>query len=213
MLQSILNKRVAYALGKAAAITGTPVSVFRPSGSSYPTQGTPYTSLYCAFDVAPDFKFVSTAKPDHAYVALLADPTLVRQGDYLIGDDVHFVGRIEPLRPALCVLCTQTIDFLETDVSTSAGTNAYGGRTAATDTAVALGWPVSMSPRFRSGTDITKLPSDTRSAFYEVLAPPIPGLTLTFGMRIRDAEQQEYEIISTDLSPFGWKLAVGLATT
>ncbi len=213
MLQSLLNKRIANGLAKSAAINGVAELLFRPSGLSGPVAGPPFGTLYCAFDVAPDFKLLSTARPDHAYASLLADPTLVRQGDYLVGEDTHFVARVEPLRPALCVLCTQTVDFLVSDVQTSAGANGYGGRTAETDAIVAGGWPVSMSARSRAGTDVTKLPSDTRAAFYEVLAPPIPGLELSFGMRLRDPILQEYEIISADFSPFGWKLLVGLATT
>ena len=130
-----------------------------------------------------------------------------------MGDDTHFVARIEPLRPALCVLCNQVVDFLDADVITTAGTNAYGGRTDDTDALIAQGWPVSMSARTHSEQDVTKLPSDTRSAYYDVLVPLIPGVSLSFGMRLQDSTGQDYEIVSTELSVFGWRLLVGLATT
>ena len=123
------------------------------------------------------------------------------------------MARVEPLRPALCVLCDQTVDFLNTDTTTVAGTNSYGGRTTDTDTVIAEGWPVSMSARTRGDVDVTKLPSDTRAAYYDVLAPPIPGVLLTFGMRIQDSNAQDYEVISAEISQFGWRLLVGLATT
>lgn len=176
-------------------------------------EGTPFGSLYCAFDVKPDFKLVSTAQPNHAYSALLADPSAVQQGDYLVGDDIHFVARVEPLRAALCVLCDQTLDFLSSDITTSAGTNSYGGGSSTSDVLLAQGWPVSMSARTRGEADVTKLPSDTRAAYYDVLVPPIPGVFLTFGMQLRDTTGQEYEVMSAELSLFGWRLLAGLTTT
>ncbi|NPD67863.1 hypothetical protein HN018_10840 [Lichenicola cladoniae] len=213
MLQTTISARIAYGLARAASIVGADHMLYRPTTADRPVAGSPFGTIFCAFDVKPDFRFVSTAQPTHSYAALLADPSLVRQGDYLVGDEIHFIARIEPLRPALCVLCDQTLDILTTAVATSAGTNGYGGRTSDTDAVVAQGWPVSMSVRSRAGQDVTKLPSDTRAAYYDVLAPPIPRVVLTFGMRVRDPAGQSYQIVSAELSPFGWKLVAGLATT
>lgn len=213
MLQSLINTKIALGLARAASIVGSTQSLYRPTSASLPVAGTPFGNIYCAFDIRPDFKLLATAQPNHSYAALLADPTIVQRGDYLVGEDTYFVARVEPLRPALCVLCDQTLDFLDTDTTTSAGTNAYGGRTSDTDGIIAEGWPVSMTVRTRGETDITKLPSDTRAAYYDVLAPPIPGILLTFGMRIQDSNAQDYEIISAEMSQFGWRLLVGLATT
>ena len=213
MLQSDINNRISLGLAKAASILGVRQTLYRPTTAFLPVSGLPYGSIYCAFDVNPDFRLISTAQPGHSYVALLADPSLVQQGDYLVGDDTHFVARIEPLRPALCVLCNQVVDFLDSDVTTTAGTNAYGGRMDDTDALIAQGWPVSMSVRTHSEQDVTKLPSDTRAAYYDVLAPPMHGVSLSFGMRLQDNTGQDYEIVSVELSVFGWRLLVGLATT
>ena len=213
MLQSVINRKIAFGLARAASIIGASQALYRPLTANLPISGTPYGSIYCAFDVTADFRMISTAQPSHSYAALLADPSLVQQGDYLVGDDTHFIARVEPLRPALCVLCDQTLNVLNTAVTTSAGTNAYGGRTSDTDTIVAQGWPVSMTARTRGGQDTTKLPSDTKAAYYDVLAPPIPGITLVFGMRLRDVDGQDYDIVSAEFSPFGWRLLAGLITT
>ncbi|WP_419729531.1 hypothetical protein [Lichenicola sp.] len=213
MLQSMINARIALGLARAASIVGASHLLYRPTSATTPVAGTPLATLFCAFDVRPDFRLISTAQPGHSYASLLADPTMVQQGDYLVGDEIHFVAKVEPLRAALCVLCDQTVDFLNTAVATTAGSNGYGGRTSDTDLVVAQGWPVSMAARNRAGQDITKLPSDTKAAYYEVLVPPIPNVFLTFGMRLQDVNLQSYEIISAELSPFGWRLVAGLATT
>ena len=213
MLQSTINARVAFGLAKAASILGTNQTLYRPTTAFLPTTGSPLASIHCAFDVNPDFRLVATAQPGHNYAVMLGDPTMVRQGDYLVGDDIHFVARVEPLRPALCVLCNRLVDFLSSDTMTGAGTNSYGGRTDDTDALIAQGWSVSMSARTHSEQDITKLPSDTRAAYYDVLAPLIPNVMLSFGMRLQDDTGQDYEIMSTELSSFGWRLLVGVATT
>ena len=213
MLQPTINARIALGLAKAASILGSSQALYRPTTAFLPISGPPVASIHCAFDPSPDFKFLTTAQPGHSYAVMLADPALVQQGDYLIGGDTHFVARVEPLRPALCVLCTQMVDFLSSDTTTGAGTNAYGGRTDDTDALIAQGWAVSMNARTHSEQDVTRLPSDTRAAYYDVLGPPIPGVMLSFGMRLQDGTGQNYEIVSAELSPFGWRLLVGAATT
>ena len=213
MLQATINDKVSLGLGKAASILGASQMLYRPMTAYQPVSGAPVGSINCAFDVNPDFRLISTAQAGHSYAALLPDPSTLRPGDYLVGEDTHFIARVEPLRPALCVLCNQTIDISSTDLVTNAGTNAYGGRTDDTDTIVAQGWPVSMSVRTHSEQDVTKLPSDTRAAYYDVLMPPIPAVMLAFGMRVQDAAGQDYEIVSAELSSFGWRLLVGISTT
>ena len=213
MLQPTINARIALGLAKAASILGSSQALYRPTTAFLPISGPPLANIHCTFDPSPDFKFLATAQPGHNYAVMLADPALVQQGDYLISDDTHFVARVEALRPALCVLCTQMVDFLSSDTTTGAGTNAYGGRMDDTDALIAQGWAVSMTARTHSEQDVTRLPSDTRAAYYEVLGPPIPGVMLSFGMRLQDSTGQDYEIVSAELSPFGWRLLVGIATT
>jgi len=213
MQQSIIAARVGFGLSRAAGILGTDIKLFRPTTATRPVSGDPLMTLYGEFDVSALFAMRSTERSNDSFVSFLGDPNQVQVGDYLVGRETHFVARVEPLRPALCVLCDQVVNVLSTVTATAAGTNAYGGRTDATDTLVAEGWPVSMMARGRVSSSSTKLPSDTRTIYYEVLMPPVPGLTLSFGMRLQDSDAQEYEVTSAELSPFGWKLLVGLATT
>jgi hypothetical protein len=212
--EGLVNARIDAALGKAARIVGRPQSLYRPTSSTNPTDGTPFTTIYAAFDVHADFKLISTAQQNRSFVTLLADPSLVEKNDCLVGDDLYFVSRVEPLRPSLCVICNYVIDiFSASTATTSAGSNSYGGLAPASSVTIATGWPASMTARTRGEVDVTRLPSDVRAAYYDVLLPEIPGVQLTFGMQIQDASGQLYEIISADLSLFGWKLFAGLVTT
>lgn len=212
MLASTLHQRIAYGLAKAAAITGSAQPVYRPLTSNDPVSGVPLRMLTCAFDNSATFPFRSTALPGHPLEYLLGDPTLVLAGDYIVGDEAHFVAAVEPLRPALCVRCNQTVSILNPDLSTSAGTNAYGGRTADSDVVIARNWPVSMLSRGRLDTQDAKLPGDTRAGSFGILCPPIPNVVIEYGMRVQDAAGQNYSITSAEFSQFGWNLLLGIAS-
>jgi hypothetical protein len=213
LLQSTLSARIAYGLGKAADIVGNAQAQYRPTTANAPVAGSPLRMLTCAFDNSPTFIMRSTALPGHPFSVLLGDPSLVQAGDFIIGDDTHFVARVEPLRPALCILCNQVVNILNPDVTSTAGTNAYGGRTADTDTTIAQGWPVSMLLRTRTDTEDARLPGDIKAGSFSVSCPVIPGVLIEYGMRLQDANAQDYTIIGAELSPFGWSLLAELATT
>ena len=85
--------------------------------------------------------------------------------------------------------------------------------TSASNTLLASAWPMSILAKTRSEQDVTKLPSDTRSAFFEVLMPSIPGLTLGLGLCLQDPNSQVYVIMSSETTVYGCKLLVGIATT
>ena len=214
MDQATIQARIGYGLAKAAGIVGASFSQYRPNGALDPLViGSSISTLPCAMDHSPSLTLLAPTPPGHPFALLLADPAQMQPGDYLVGSDTYFVSRIEPLQPAWCVLCNMTMNILDTAQTTTAGTNAYGGVTSATNTMLARGWPMSVLAKTRGEQDVTKLPSDTRSAFYEVLSPSIPGVPMVVGLCLEDAAAQTYEIMNIELTDYGYKLLVGLATT
>ena len=201
-------------LARAASILGVEFSQYRPSTAMDPLlAGSSMQMLHCVFDYSPGLDLKAPTPYGHPFTHLIGDPAQIQAGDYLVGDETFFVSRVERLHPAWCVLCNMTLNILDTAQTTSAGTNSYGGVTSASNTMVARGWPMSMLAKTRGEQDITKLPSDTRSAFYEVLMPVIPGLTLGSGLCLQDANAQLYEIMSSETTAYGCRLMVGVATT
>lgn len=130
-----------------------------------------------------------------------------------MGDATWFVAHIEPLRPPSCILCNHIVTLLIPDTASNAGSNAYGGRTAQTDMAVAGGWPASVLAKTHIEMDPTRLPSDTKVAFFEVLLPIMPQTQITFGMRLLDENGLSYSVASAELSVSGWRLSVATQTT
>ena len=214
MNQATIQTRISRGLAKAASILGQPFAQYRPLTSFDPLlTGSAIATLFCAFDYGPDLTLIKPTPADHPFAMLIADPGSVELGDYISGEDTYFVSRVEPLRPAWCVLCNMTMNVLDTAQTTTAGTNSYGGVTSATNTILASGWPMSVLSKTRGAQDITKLPSDTRSAFFEVLLPPIPGVVLGSGLCLQDVNSQTYDIMNVETTNYGTRLLVGLATT
>lgn len=214
MDQTQIQTHISKGLAKAASIIGTSLTQYRPVTTMDPiSAGSAIGTVMCAVDVNAGFTFAAPVPSAHPFAFLLADPGVLQAGDYLTGTDTYFVSRIEPLQPAWCVLCNMTLDILDTAQSSSAGANSYGGVTSANDTLLARGWPMSMLAKTRGEQDVTKLPSDTRSAFFEVFMPSIPGLTLGLGLCLRDLNAQIYVVMSFETTAYGCKLIVGLATT
>ncbi len=214
MDQATVQAHIARGLAKAASSVGANFAQYRPTSSMNPlASGNLIATLPCATDLNPELKLDAATPPDHPFTHLIADPGRLQPGDYLVGTETYFVSRVEVLRPAWCVLCNMTFNILDTAQVTAAGTNSYGGMTSASNTLLAQDWPMSILAKTRSEQDVTKLPSDTRSAFFEVLMPSIPGLTLGLGLCLQDPNSQIYVIMSSETTIYGCKLLVGIATT
>ena len=214
MDQPTIQSHIARGLAKAASIVGANFTQYRATSSMNPlSSSNVIATLPCAMGFDSGLTLTSATPPDHPFTHLIADPGQLQPGDYLVGSETYFVSRVEVLRPAWCVLCNMTFNILDTAQATAAGTNSYGGMTSASNTLLAQGWPMSILAKTRSEEDVTKLPSDTRSAFFEVLMPTIPGLTLGLGLCLQDPNSQIYVIMSSETTIYGCKLLVGVATT
>ena len=215
MDQTSLQRLIDRGLAKAATIVGTDFIQYRPTTAMDPlSSGSSIGILVCAVDTTASFALVSPVLPNHPFALLLADTARLRSGDYLVGSmDTYFVSRIQPLQPAWCVLCNMMFNILDTAQVTTAGTNSYGGITRANNVVLARNWPMGMFAKTKSEQDVTKLPSDTRSAFFDVSMPSIPGLKLGLGLCLQDTDGQIYIIMSSETTAYGCRLLVGLATT
>ncbi len=214
MDQAAVQTHIARGLAKAASIVGATFTQYRATSPMNPlASSNVIATLPCAMDVDASLSLASATPPDHPFAHLIADPGQLQAGDYLVGSATYFVSRVEVLQPTWCVLCNMTFNILDTAQATAAGTNSYGGMTSASNTLLAQAWPMSILAKTRSEQDVTKLPSDTRSAFFEVLMPAIPGLTLGLGLCLQDPNSQIYVIMSSETTVYGCKLLVGIATT
>ena len=211
--QAQLETLIAAGLVKAANVLGSSFELFRPVGAAGPLTGAPVTSLMAAFDPTVELSVRSPNFQRSNQALLIGDPTIVEAGDYLVGTQTWFVSHVEALRPAICILCNRTLSVSIPAAASAVGANSYGGSTTATNTVVASGWPASVLTKTHIEIDPTKLPTDTKTSFFEILLPAIPGVVLEFGLILQDDLGQIYIVAAAELSIGGWRLLAGIETT
>lgn len=214
MDQARMQSLVAAGLARAALRIGAGYAQYRPRAATAPLGAAPIATIMGIFDPDPDLAMIGVEDRHAAFASFLGDMSGLLPGDYLVGtDDTWFVAHLEKLRPALCVRCNRTLSVLAATETPAIGSTSYGGRTSATDTVLASGWPASLLSKAHVEGESAHLPDDVKIEFSEALLPPITGVTVTHGMRLRDDFGQSYFIASSELSVTGWRLAVGLETT
>lgn len=212
MSQAKLDRLVGRGLSKAASRLGVPFSVFRAVDQTSPLAGVPAGSVNLAYTSGTAFDFRDALPPSKPYVHLLCDASSLLAGDYLVGTETLFVLRKDPLRPASGVLCNVLLSVLQAPATPQPGTNGYGGYTSDSSAIVADDWPASLLLKNRTEADPTRLPSDTRSAYYCALLPNIPGVSIRAGMFLKDSAGALYRIASAQGSAFGWIINAALQT-
>jgi hypothetical protein len=212
--QAAIQAHVAFGYAKAAAVLGAAVQQIRPTTAFLPLTQPVHATPTAFFDQDASFGMKKpwsrrTAGGAEGFVAI--DTTDVLPGDILVGADVYFVTRYEPIRPCQVVLTDTLMDILEPAAAATPGVIQPGvvsqqGRTSTNTPVIATGWPAAKRAGGRSEIDATKLPSDARATSWTVLLPLIPGITITRQTLLRDETGIEYTVSAANLSQFGYEL-------
>ena len=204
---------IASGLARAGAIAGAPLQQFRPAGVFDPLGAGPIGTVVGIVDATDALNLRRSDFRHGVEGTLIGDTTNLLVGDYLVADRTYFVAQTEPLRPATCILCNRTLSISQPGSPQNTGANAYGGQSVAGNVLIAAGWPASVLPRSHIEIDPTKLPSDVKTAFFDIALPSSLGLTLSYGLVLGDDYGQSYTISSAALALGGWKIIAGITTT
>jgi hypothetical protein len=216
--------------GYAADVLGASFAVYRPSGPLSPTDLTrQIATLLAKFDVSPTFAHRQPSNYKNPIYYLLADASMLLPGDYLVGaQGTWYVAGIEPNVPPLCIACNRTLTLTRTsdnDATHAGGARGYGGRitrpSAAEATAglgetpLMTGWPASvlLGTKGESAPATGRLPTDTRSPWWSIKLPAVPGVTLGNTDRVTDDLGRAYTVSAAELTDLGWNLTAVEAIT
>jgi hypothetical protein len=203
-----IQQRIYYGYAKAAQYIGTAFAQYRPSSANNPVTGTPLNAALPASFNAQDMKY---SKPN-GYAKpcwyCLADGTQLQVFDYLVSaGKTYFVAAMQPLLPILAVECNRTVNVTRPQVQTAVGgITDYEGTTATNETPLMAGWPASILQGSKGEKGEIVLPGDVRNAWWVVLFPSTPGVTLRAGDLIRDELNRRYIISSAELTDLGWRI-------
>lgn len=210
-----IQAKVYRGLGIGAKHLGTPFSIYRAVGPNAPLSPDNLSgTLLCAFSAEASYAFVAPplyAKPLRFGVF---DGSQTLPGDYLVGDTgTYFIASQEILAPILLVTCNRTISFTKAAAPVLLGLNPPGGETESTDVDMQAGWPASVLQGTKGENSATKLPGETRVAWWTILVPAWPGILFHMGDQLSDEIGRRYIVSSAELSMLGWRMTAAQAET
>ncbi len=210
-----IQAKVQASYGVAARILGTQAQQYRPFNPMDPVGGAALLgTLNVAFDSEPAFPLSRPAKPGQAIFYLLGDAAGLALGDYLIAQDgTFFVASMENVKPAMVLRTNATLTLVRPQTGTSAGTNAPGGDSTATETTLLAGWPACVLSAGRGDRSDVDLPGDIRMGGWEILLPPTLSVDIRSDDILVDTDLLRRVVIEAELSPTGWRIQAVQETT
>ncbi len=200
---------------KAASRIGLTYNHYRPTGAANPTgAGNLLGTVVAAFDDNSNYQFQKPNLYGHPEKFVLVDGSLVRPGDYIIGNgDTFFVADLPRLLPIPAMQCNVTIDVMRPASSDGYGEQPYGGDAVADEVPIMSQWPAWIDQGTKGERGDTHLPGDVRMGWYRVLLPAWAGAVIDAFDVINDNLGRRYKVSSAELSPLGWRLTAMLAQT
>jgi hypothetical protein len=198
MDRNTIQARLNHGLSIVGGLLGTSFEQYRPSLALQPL-GASIGSLQGAVANLPGYSLGRPAGFGEAVRIWMGDGSGLQVGDVLVGDgQTVFVAETRSLQPVLLIDCNTTLQF-----SIWSASGAYGG---GSEIATATGWPASLRLHGRGGADPAALPSDSRTAEWEVLLPAIPGVVLHEDMRMIDTDLRRFVLAGVERTALGYRL-------
>ena len=203
--------RIAQLTSRAFALSalrvGTPSHLYRPTGAGNPIMP---ANLLATLPVAASTDNLKFRRPD-AYATplhqLLVDTSQTQVGDYLVGSKTFFIVDQGPMTPVNAVLCNAVLSVHRPTASDSVGAvAAYGGDEAATEAVIMDSFPASLLQGTKGEKGDVNLPGDTRSPWWSVLMPALPGIRILTDDVLVDASGTRYVVSSPELTAMGWRM-------
>ena len=207
-LQTIVYKGYA----KAAVRIGLSFNQFRPTSANTPLSNA-LAAILAAFDSSNQYTFKSPNEYGDPIWIVLADGTLLKEGDYLVGNNglnanTYFIAAKQPLLPILAIDCNGQIKIDRQIAPISVGTQSYGGmndNNAQTILGNNVKWPASILLGGRSQSS-TGLPAGVKNAAWRILLPPSVPVVIQSDDIITDNLNRRFSIEAAELTDLGWRI-------
>lgn len=214
--QALVQAKVNYGFGKAAAAVGSTCQWYRPSGTGPAIGGATWLgTIPVLFDTAPDMLMKAPsryAKDDDWYGAF--DATNVCVGDYFTDPKLgtFFVAAIEYLKPSRLVRCNRVITVARPG-SPAPGPAYYGGDVSADESTLITSWPASIVQGTKGEKGEVNLPGDIRLPWFNIILPLSVPVQIKTADNVTDdqAIPIRYTISSAEQTPLGWRFTAGAA--
>lgn len=213
--------RISRGYGRASAVVGNPVDVFRPYGASDPIvlPNRVFTGRMAAIatgtvgtSAAP---FLTAPKFGDADLAAMMDARGLQSGDYIQDDAaIYFLHSVETFGTPRAVWCNCRVTVKRPDGGT-AGSGYYGGDVRANETALVTSWPASVRQLGAGRQHEAGLPGDVPATGYQVLLPSSVPVQIRASDVIEDDQTlpMRFIVAGAEQSALGWRIQARLAVT
>src|SRR5450830_590971 len=207
-----LQSKIYKGYGQAAKRIGPINTVYRAT-SALAAMGQTVAAINASFN-SEDMTYSRPNKYGKPTWFGLFDGTLVRVGDYLVGEQgAFFVAQMQLTLPILMVQCNRTVNFLRAPAAAGVGALGYGGITEENEQTLMSGWPASVLQGTKGEKGDAVLPADTKTPWWNILVPAYPGVVLRSSDIATDDLDRRYTISSAELTDAGWRLTAMQAVT
>jgi len=205
-----------------AQVLGLPFDLFRPRTTGPVATLTNFVQSIPAW-ITADPNLMSARAFDYGKPRGFAavNPGVVQVGDYLQGaltvggpTETFFVASMDIPAPIQVVRCNHALTFYRPSAGTP-GASYYGGDLTTNQTTLVTSWPAAIIQGTKGNDGDTKLPSDQRLPWVQILMPNVLGVQFRFADFAYDDQPQpcRYELSSTELTPLGWRLTASLVVS
>lgn len=205
---NLLQAKIYAGYAKAAAKIGLIFSQYRPTSAVDALYATNKLRTLPASFNAEDMGYSRPNKYGKATWYCLADGSLLARGDYLDGNgSTYFVAAMQPLLPILVVECNRVVSIYRPQQQEGVGAVGYGGNTIDNQTAIVTNFPASILQGSKGEKNEVSLPGDTRSPWWIVLLPNIPGdAYLRTDDVLIDDFGRRFTLSSVEQTDLGWRI-------
>jgi len=211
--QALVQSKVYYGLGKAAAALGASCPWYRPNGVGAALASPNQIGTMNAGFQIPGANYMQPSRYAKAEWWGLFDGN-AQVGDYLIEPRLgtFFIASLEPIHYPQCIRCNATLTFSRPGAG-QPGLTYYGGDVTATETPLITSWPASVLQGTKGNEGELRNPGDLRLPWFIILLPPTPGVELLPSDMVKsdDAIPRLFTLSSCELSALGWRLTASLA--
>lgn len=197
-----IQQKIYAGYAKAAKRIGPTYSLYRPASFLNPIQPSNLvTTLPASFNIGG--QYTGQSKADQRYWQVIADGSLLKIGDYLVGPATYCVLALDSLLPPIALRCTQTLSFSRSTLDEAAGLQPYPRPEVGT--AYATGIPAVLGVKKETGRPVADLPGDNALRTFYSAFFYLPDGMVQERDQATDENGNHYQIISAQSGLFGYE--------
>lgn len=214
------NITLGYAI--VGALLGENCDIYRPTNAMNPMDQINHIGvLRIMFDNDSKFQMRKPRQYKDTQMYASIDRTDTQLGDYIQDqstNQIYFINSQEDINPTGVIFCNNLLSFYRPTAEGPSGyisngfsdtnLNTYGSNINNIGNLLASNWPVSYLVGTKGEKELVALPNQSRSPWYIVKLPSIPGIRLMSNDLVVDQNDTRYLISSIEQTEHGYNITI-----